>query len=229
MLVRATLLDRRHRGIGVFVAGTRAVAQFGHRVGRIAEFLMRPRFVIIGMAASTVRRICGTWVRHRLCIALVAIEAIQRLCMGTWIVGRLVQIIEGWQPSRCPVTINTFYRGHKVVAGLTGRFGSVMAAAAVTGNACVIECCREPCNGLVAAAAIRCGWYVGGRLSGCLGAIVAARTGSQRLAMIHPDRRPRRGHMAAIAAIGRRDVRAGFAGRFGPVVAAYACTKRAGM
>ena len=86
MFAISTLFDRRHRRVVIFVAGTRAVPKFGHRVVCIAVFFMLARFVVVCMASGTIRCICGARVGNGLCVALVAIEAIEGLCMRTWIV-----------------------------------------------------------------------------------------------------------------------------------------------
>ena len=51
------LIDRRQRGIGVDVAGSRAVAQLADRVAPVGifVFLVRVRFVVIGVASGTIR------------------------------------------------------------------------------------------------------------------------------------------------------------------------------
>lgn len=87
MFAISTFLDRCHRGVIVFMAGTRAVSKLGHRVVGVAVFLMRTWLVIIGMAAGTIRRIGCARIRNGLCVPLVAIEAIERLRMCTWIIG----------------------------------------------------------------------------------------------------------------------------------------------
>lgn len=93
MLAISTLFDRRHRRVIIFMAGTRAVSELGHRVVGIAIFFMLTRLVVIRMAASAVRRISSARIRHRLCVALVAVQAIERLGMRSGIIGRFVQVI----------------------------------------------------------------------------------------------------------------------------------------
>ncbi len=79
MLAISTLFDRRHAAVSVHVAGTGTVAEFGNCVVnrcRLFVFLVRSRFIIVGMATCAVRGICRAWIRHRLCVALMAVDTI---------------------------------------------------------------------------------------------------------------------------------------------------------
>lgn len=71
---RTVVLDRGQGCVGVYVTGTRAIAQLTHRIPyiRVLVFLVRPRPVTVGVATRTIRLIRGCCVRDGFAIRQVA-------------------------------------------------------------------------------------------------------------------------------------------------------------
>ena len=211
------------------MAGTRTVAQFRNGVVCVSIFGVFTGIVIIGVTCRAIRGVCCVWIRHRLCIASVTIQASELLCMRSRIICGFMQIVQNGHPCRRAMTIGAFNRGHEMIDRFAGGSGAIVTGTAISGNACVIECRRQPRERFVAIAAICRRRDVGRRLASCLCAIVAARAGSKRLTMVHTHGRPRGCYMAAIAAVSRSNVVCVLARRLRAVVTAGACTDRADM
>lgn len=225
MLAVSTLFDRRHGSVVIFVTGAGTVSQFRDSVRCVAKLLMLARFIVIGVATGTIWCVCSARIGYRLRVALMAIQAIEWLCVCTRIIRRLVLIIERRCPGGCSMTIDAFNCGHEMVAGFTRRFAAIMAGTAIARYICVIESSGQPRHRFVTITAICSRCYVIGMLACGFGPVVTARASARRLAMIHTDSRPCGRDMAAITAIGCRYVGRGFARCFGPIVATDAGAK----
>ncbi len=209
------------------MAGTRTVAQFRCRVVCVAKLSVGASPVIVGMTACTSRCVCCVWIRNRLRIAFVTIQARERLRMRSRIICGFMQIVQCRHPSRRAMAIGTFNRCHEMIDRFAGRSGAIVTGTAISGNAGVIKCRGQPCHCFVAITAICRGRNMGRRLARCFCAIVAARAGSKRLTVVHAHGCPRGCDMAAIAAVGRCNVVCVLACRLRTVVAAGTCTDRA--
>ncbi len=190
MLAGAAFLDRGHRRVGIFMARTGAVTQLGYRIGRVAEFLVLTRLIVVRVASRAIRSIARVLVGNRLRVGLVAIDAIKRLRVRARITSAGVLVIEHRRPGSRAMASNALDRCHKVIAWLAGRFGTVVASTAIAGYASVVECCGQPGDSLVAIAAIGSCRNMRRRFAGRFGAIVAAGAGAECLAVIHAHRRP---------------------------------------
>ena len=71
------ILDRRQRGVGVYMAGSTAIAELIDRVFRIVEFRMRTGIEVARMAPGAVRLIGWRRPGHGLRITTVAVGADQ--------------------------------------------------------------------------------------------------------------------------------------------------------
>ena len=211
------------------MTGARAVAQLGNSVVGIPKLLVLAGFVIIGVAAGTVGCVSRARVWNRLGITLMAIKAVERLGVRSWIVRRFVLVIQRGCPSCRPVAIDTLNCCNKVVSGFASRFASIVARAAIARNIGMIECCGQPRHGLVAVSTICCRRDVIGMLTGRFGAVVTAGACSSCLAMVHTHGRPRGCHMATVATVGCCNVSRRLARRLGSVMAANARAQRVDM
>lgn len=211
------------------MTGARAVAQLGNCVVCISELLVLSRLVIIGVAACTVGCVSRARIWNRLGITLMAIKAVERLGVRSWIIRRFVLVIQRRCPSSRSVAVDTFNCGDKMVARFARRLASVVARAAVASDICMIEGCGQPRDGLVAVSTICCCRDVIGMLAGRFGAVVTAGACSSCLAMVHTHGRPRGCHMATVATVGCCNVSRRLARRLGSVMAANARAQRVDM
>ncbi len=102
-------------------------------------------------------------------------------------------------------------RGH-VAGRFAGRCRPIVAVAAATGHAGVIEACRTPGYGRMASVAFCRSRQVISRLAGRAHAVVAGAAGAGRDAsMVELRRRPRCRHVAGLAGVGARYVISTFA------------------
>ena len=229
MLTRASLFNRRHGSIVVFVAGAGAVTEFGNRIIGVTKLLVFTRLVVVGVTSCAIWRVCSARIRDRLGIALMTIQTIEWLCVRARIVCRFVLVIKRWRPRRCSVAINAFNRGNEMVARFAGRFASIMAGTAIASYIRVIESSRQPRQRFVTITAICSSRYVIRMLTGGLGSVMTAGASSDRLAMVHTNSRPCGGYMAAVAAIGCGYMRGSLANCFGAIVATDTGTERVYM
>lgn len=94
-------LDRRHRAVGIFMAGTSTVPQFADRVidPRLLHLLVLFLLVVICVAPCAIWRISAERPGYALAVTLVTIDAPNGGRVVTWIVTRHVAVGE----NRCPV------------------------------------------------------------------------------------------------------------------------------
>ena len=159
--------NRRQFGVGVDVAGTRAVLQLAEVVGHALNGLWMPfGLEQIGVATATSRPVRGELPRGLVRVGGVAGSATRRPFVLARVFGRRVRE-RNRRPVRVVMTRRAVERGRHVIGDFAGCRATVVAALTVGHETRVIEAGRAPRQCPVTRAAILCGWDVIARHTRC--------------------------------------------------------------
>ena len=127
---RPALLDRGHRAVGVYMTGAATITQFAGSVMTVGVFvlLVRPRLVIAGVTARTVRLKGRVPPGNEFRVGLVASSAQQVTAVILWFVRQRRVTIVRRRPRVCDVAGIAFLYGVKVIRTLTNRCYAIVTA-----------------------------------------------------------------------------------------------------
>ena len=220
-----TLLDCRHRRVGVDVTGTRTITQFADRVAPIRVFvlLVRIGLVIVGMTAGAIGLVSCGRPEHDFGVVLVAGGAGQVSAMIQWLVGQADVHVDVRNPGiRCVAGI-AFLLCDEMPEILAGGNIAVVTGGTRAENLRVVDHdYRAPGDRRVAGFTdIRC-QRMHRALTRCINAVVAAKTVVGDIGVIEVRRYPGYSCMAIIAVIAARDMPGILAVRNSAVMAGHA-------
>lgn len=137
----AVFLDRCHRSIFIHMAGAGTVPELTRRIFgvRALRFLVRPGFIVAGVASGAVGLKCRELPVHELGVGLVTVGAIEISAVVLRFVGQTDVTIVGGRPCIGDMADIAVFHGIEMGRVLTGREDPVVAGRTGAKNLIVID------------------------------------------------------------------------------------------